>query len=74
MIKCYYLRRNSGVTDHFAQNDEHALTIARSIVANLNWRNTSNTYKVKNINIFSFLIIPTDFVYLNHLVKSCFIN
>jgi hypothetical protein len=29
--------RTSGVTDHFAQNDEHAIEIARSIVANLNW-------------------------------------
>lgn len=31
----------SGVTDHYAMNDEHALNIARSIVANLNW--TENT-------------------------------
>jgi 3-methylcrotonyl-CoA carboxylase beta subunit len=29
--------RNSGVTDHYAHNDEHALKIARSIVANLNF-------------------------------------
>lgn len=29
--------RNSGVSDHYAQNDEHALQIARSIVANLNF-------------------------------------
>jgi len=28
--------RISGVADHYAQNDEHALTIARRIVANLN--------------------------------------
>ncbi len=28
--------RVSGVTDHYAHNDEHALSIARSIVANLN--------------------------------------
>ncbi len=28
--------RTSGVTDHYAQNDAHALGIARSIVANLN--------------------------------------
>jgi len=26
------------VTDHYAISDEHALSIARSIVANLNWR------------------------------------
>lgn len=29
--------RNSGVTDHYAQDDEHALSIARSIVSNLNY-------------------------------------
>lgn len=29
--------RNSGVTDHFAHSDEHALEIARSIVSNLNY-------------------------------------
>jgi 3-methylcrotonyl-CoA carboxylase beta subunit len=28
--------KTSGVTDHYAHNDEHALTIARSIVSNLN--------------------------------------
>lgn len=32
--------RISGVTDHFAENDAHALTLARSIVANLNWKDT----------------------------------
>src|SRR2546425_5513741 len=30
--------RISGVTDHYALNDEHALAICRSIVANLNRR------------------------------------
>ena len=30
--------RTSGVTDHYAQNDEHALAICREIVANLNRR------------------------------------
>ncbi len=30
--------RQSGVTDHYALNDEHALAICRSIVANLNRR------------------------------------
>jgi len=30
--------RISGVADHFAQNDRHALAIARSVVANLNRR------------------------------------
>ena len=27
--------RQSGVTDHYAHNDEHALSIARSIVSSL---------------------------------------
>ncbi|MBV9834469.1 MAG: methylcrotonoyl-CoA carboxylase, partial [Alphaproteobacteria bacterium] len=30
--------RQSGVADHYALNDNHALGIARRIVANLNWR------------------------------------
>ncbi|MBM3646026.1 MAG: methylcrotonoyl-CoA carboxylase [Alphaproteobacteria bacterium] len=30
--------RTSGVADHYAENDSHALGIARRIVANLNWR------------------------------------
>lgn len=34
--------RTSGVTDHFAVNDPHALEIARSIVAGLNHRKNPN--------------------------------
>ncbi len=30
--------RISGVCDHLAENDQHALSIARRIVANLNWK------------------------------------
>ena len=30
--------RTSGVADHYAQNDSHALGIVRRIVANLNWK------------------------------------
>src|SRR5215203_5618096 len=30
--------RRSGVADHFAENDEHALAIVRSIIENLNWK------------------------------------
>lgn len=30
--------RTSGVTDHFATSDEHALHLTRSVVANLNWK------------------------------------
>lgn len=31
--------RKSGVTDHYALDDEHALHLARNVVANLNWNN-----------------------------------
>jgi 3-methylcrotonyl-CoA carboxylase beta subunit len=31
----------SGVCDHFAENDEHALALARQVIANLNWNQTS---------------------------------
>ena len=30
--------RTSGVADHYAHNDSHALGIVRRIVANLNWK------------------------------------
>jgi 3-methylcrotonyl-CoA carboxylase beta subunit len=33
--------RESGVTDHYAQNDNHALAIMRRAVARLNWRKQS---------------------------------
>lgn len=52
------------MTDHYAVNDEHALSIARSIVANLNYQqfNLINTnaeaplYSMEDINA----IIPAD--------------
>lgn len=31
--------RQSGVTDHYALDDEHGLHLARNVVANLNWQN-----------------------------------
>ena len=34
--------RVSGVADHFAEDDEHAIAITRSIVANLNLGNVNN--------------------------------
>lgn len=36
---CYhsFRLRQSGVTDHYALNDEHALSIARSIASSLNY-------------------------------------
>lgn len=30
--------KTSGVADHYAENDEHALALARRSIANLNWR------------------------------------
>ncbi|XP_071942709.1 methylcrotonoyl-CoA carboxylase beta chain, mitochondrial-like [Antedon mediterranea] len=39
--------RTSGVTDHYAQNDKHALHLARRVVANLNRQNTPNVSIVK---------------------------
>lgn len=35
--------RQSGVTDHFANNDEHAIAIARRVVANLNGTKLAQT-------------------------------
>jgi 3-methylcrotonyl-CoA carboxylase beta subunit len=35
--------RVSGVTDHFALNDKHALEITRSVVQNLNWKLNTST-------------------------------
>lgn len=34
--------RISGVADHYAENDAHALSIARRVVSNLNWRKNPN--------------------------------
>jgi 3-methylcrotonyl-CoA carboxylase beta subunit len=39
---CYYLNP-AGVTDHFAQDEPHALAITRNIFANLNLRNVHNS-------------------------------
>ena len=47
MYICYvYIEyRVSGVTDHFAVDDRHALQITRSVVANLKWsKTTSNSF------------------------------
>lgn len=35
--------RQSGVTDHYAQDDEHALYLARNVVSNLNWNTEQRT-------------------------------
>ena len=35
--------RTSGVADHYAQNDSHAIGLTRRIVANLNWKKSPST-------------------------------
>jgi 3-methylcrotonyl-CoA carboxylase beta subunit len=57
--------RLSGVADHLAENDTHALALARGVVANLNWRKSnplacleprSPRYDVRELHG----VIPTD--------------
>jgi 3-methylcrotonyl-CoA carboxylase beta subunit len=38
--------RTSGVADHYADNDEHALELARRSIANLNWRKQGELNRV----------------------------
>ena len=45
--------RTSGVTDHYAQNDHHALDIARSAISNLN--------RVKNIEVAIKTVIEPEY-------------
>lgn len=41
--------RTSGVADHYADNDEHALALARRCIANLNWRKMGELDRVAPI-------------------------
>jgi len=56
----------SGVTDHFATSDEHALALARRVVANLNYEKTVDDVTVHEIEepLYSVEelagVIPTD--------------
>ena len=57
--------RLSGVADHLAENDLHALQLARSVVANLNWRKPAPLLlKPPRAPLFDpeelYGIIPTD--------------
>lgn len=56
--------RTSGVTDHYANTDEHALFLARSAVANLNWKHTRSTVVSFQQPLFSSedmgAIVPCD--------------
>ncbi len=38
----------SGVTDHYAQDDQHALYLARQIVNNLNWNKPQASFDRHN--------------------------
>ncbi len=57
--------RTSGVTDHYANNDEHALGIARRIVANLNRQKNPNVSIRESVEPLYdprelYGVIPTD--------------
>ncbi|GBP27253.1 Probable methylcrotonoyl-CoA carboxylase beta chain, mitochondrial [Eumeta japonica] len=49
----------SGVTDHYAQDDEHALHLARNVVDNLNWQNEQRT-RVQVPKVDEPLLNPED--------------
>eukprot|EP01038_Epipyxis_sp_PR26KG_P008258 gene8258-11175_t len=49
----------SGVTDHYALNDEHALSIARSIIKNINWKETSSK-KLTNLSKIREPLFPVE--------------
>ena len=51
--------RLSGVADHFAQNDTHALSIARSVVANLNRKKPDPLVRQAAVNP----LYPTEEIY-----------
>ncbi|MCF5385182.1 methylcrotonoyl-CoA carboxylase, partial [Pseudomonas syringae] len=57
--------RTSGVADHYADNDDHALALARRSIANLNWRKQGQLNTVAPIAPLYpdddlYGIIPTD--------------
>lgn len=51
----------SGVSDHYAHSDEHGLQIARSIVANLNWKEKSDSILRSTENYLEPLYSADDF-------------
>ncbi|CAM9181143.1 unnamed protein product, partial [Ectocarpus fasciculatus] len=50
----------SGVSDHLANNDAHALEIARDIVANLNWKTTTSALASGENNVIEPLYSMDD--------------
>lgn len=64
--------RVSGVSDHYAQNDEHALSIARRIIANLNYKkqpNVSDAQKQKKTKNSFAMICFNGFYFLQITVE-----
>ena len=55
--------RTSGVTDHYANNDEHALQIARNIVETLNLSKEPNVI-IKILWVLYLQIIHQFVIYL----------
>ena len=54
------------MTDHYAENDQHALALARRIVANLNWRK-QGTHQL-NIIKASCALLPSE---VRNLIECC---
>ncbi len=52
--------KQSGVTDHYATNDQHALAIARRIVANLNRSPKQYSYAVTASEPVEEPLYPTE--------------
>ena len=53
----------SGVADHFAENEDHALYLASSIVRHLNYRSTGTQGGQKNPKAFKEPLYPMDDLY-----------
>jgi len=55
--------KTSGVTDHFATDDEHAIAITKRIVANLNYRKqpqgTARYEDIESSIIYDFVVLVT---------------
>lgn len=56
--------KNSGVSDYYAENDEHALYLARNIIKNLNRNKIKNVYQQGQEPLYDAMdlrgLIPTD--------------
>jgi hypothetical protein len=57
----------SGVTDHFALDDRHALHLARRAVANL------NRIKVKVLGLRLLPLVKSFFIFSSYYIQHCFV-